>query len=66
MSVKKDQVTNNTVTDKEFVYSSSDDSDSELESVNADPVVERRYPLRDREQRHIEGGISWDVIGNRI
>ena len=50
--------------DYQFVDSSSDESDDNCNPVNINnpPTPERRYPLRERTQRNIEGTISWDVI----
>ena len=47
-----------------FIYSSdeSDTSDSET----GETVINRRYPLRERRQRNLDGYIPWDVIDHRM
>ena len=49
---------------------STADSDSEPDTEpNTEPVTEQpanRYPSRTRNQRVVEGAVSWDVIGDLL
>ena len=43
----------------------SSSSEGEIEDIEIQ-LEERRYPLRDRQQRVIPGTISWDAIESEV